>query len=119
MAAGTGPDSTSSEHSPAQPAAKLSSGAPRSISFIGPASGPEPPFPLRIEGPVIKGFGRGSKELGIPTANIPIEGLSVGGREDVESGVYFGWAGLDLKGSGNEVGIPVLPSLGTIPYLMK
>ena len=28
----------------------------------------------------------------------------MGGREDVESGVYFGWAGLDLKGSGDEVG---------------
>ena len=101
MATDTDPDSSSST---APPTAKLSSGAPRSISFIGPTPGPEPPFPLRIEGPVIKGFGRGSRELGIPTANIPIEGLSVGGREDVQSGVYFGWAGLDLKGSGNEVG---------------
>lgn len=29
----------------------------------GPDSGPEPPFPIRLEGPVIKGFGRGSKEV--------------------------------------------------------
>ncbi|GAB7360382.1 hypothetical protein MBLNU230_g8339t1 [Neophaeotheca triangularis] len=60
----------------------------------GPDSGPEPPFPLRLDGKVIKGFGRGSKELGIPTANIPLEGLSVGDHTDIESGVYYGWAGL-------------------------
>lgn len=34
------------------------------------------------------------RQLGIPTANIPLSGLSIGGHEDVESGVYFGWAGL-------------------------
>ncbi|KAK5113212.1 hypothetical protein LTR62_003548 [Meristemomyces frigidus] len=60
----------------------------------GPEEGPAPPFPLRLDGKVIKGFGRGSSELGIPTANIPIEGLSVGGHSEVESGVYYGWAGL-------------------------
>jgi hypothetical protein len=31
----------------------------------GPDSGPEPPFPLRLGGEVIKGFGRGGKEVGI------------------------------------------------------
>ncbi|KAK8157900.1 riboflavin kinase [Phyllosticta citrichinensis] len=60
---------------------------------------PEAPFPLYLSGKVIKGFGRGSKELGIPTANIPIEGLSVGGHSDLESGVYYGWAGLDFHDS--------------------
>lgn len=30
---------------------------------MGPASGPESPFPLQMEGEVIKGFGRGSKEV--------------------------------------------------------
>lgn len=64
--------------------------------IVGPDSGPEAPFPLRLAGPVIKGFGRGSKELQIPTANIPIAGLSVGGCEGVESGVYYGFASLDL-----------------------
>ncbi|KAK8211167.1 riboflavin kinase [Phyllosticta paracitricarpa] len=63
---------------------------------------PEPPFPLYLSGKVIKGFGRGSKELGIPTANIPIEGLSVGGHSDLESGVYYGWAGLDFHDSSND-----------------
>jgi len=63
----------------------------------GPAEGPENPFPLRLSGPVIKGFGRGSKELQIPTANIPIDGLRVGGCETVESGVYYGYACLDIS----------------------
>lgn len=31
--------------------------------IVGPESGPEPPFPLQMEGKVIKGFGRGSKEV--------------------------------------------------------
>src|SRR5204863_516768 len=62
----------------------------------GPDAGPAPPYPLRLSGTVVTGFGRGSKELGIPTANIPIEGMSVGGKEDVESGIYYGYAGLDF-----------------------
>ncbi|KAI5806180.1 hypothetical protein EDC01DRAFT_137607 [Geopyxis carbonaria] len=64
--------------------------------LVGPDAGPEPPYPLHLAGPVIQGFGRGSKELQIPTANIPIEGLSVGGCSDIESGVYYGFASLDL-----------------------
>lgn len=66
----------------------------------GPSTGPEPPFPIRLSGPIVKGFGRGSAELGIPTANIPLAGLSVGGNEDVESGVYYGWAGVDVDDTG-------------------
>ncbi len=31
--------------------------------IIGPDSGPEPPYPLHMEGEVIAGFGRGSKEV--------------------------------------------------------
>lgn len=42
-------------------------------------------------------------QLGIPTANIPIEGLSVGGNEQLESGVYFGWAGLDFRAAGTQL----------------
>lgn len=34
--------------------------------YAGPESGPEPPFPIRISGPIIKGFGRGSKDVGAP-----------------------------------------------------
>lgn len=31
--------------------------------IVGPDNGPAPPFPLRLDGKVIKGFGRGSKEV--------------------------------------------------------
>jgi hypothetical protein len=30
---------------------------------VGPENGPEAPYPIRLTGPVIKGFGRGSKEV--------------------------------------------------------
>ncbi|KAI4950037.1 hypothetical protein J4E91_004693 [Alternaria rosae] len=63
-----------------------------------PIAGPEtpqPPFPIKLRGPVVKGFGRGSKELGIPTANIPLSGLSIGGHDELESGIYYGWCTLD------------------------
>lgn len=74
---------------------------------------PQPPFPLKIRGPVIKGFGRGSREvqsynrflslkfmlinlqLGIPTANIPLSGLSINGHSDLDSGIYYGFCTLD------------------------
>lgn len=32
-------------------------------SIIGADSGPEAPFPLKMKGEVVKGFGRGSKEV--------------------------------------------------------
>lgn len=70
--------------------------------LAGPPS-PTPPFPIRLSGPIVKGFGRGSADLGIPTANIPLAGLSVGGNEDIESGVYFGWAGVDVDEFGKRV----------------
>ncbi|KAF4632728.1 hypothetical protein G7Y89_g5401 [Cudoniella acicularis] len=81
--------------------------APRP-AIIGPDSGPEAPFPLRMEGEVISGFGRGSKELGIPTANIPVEGVSW--IETVESGVYFGWASIHLPPSHPSLSSPSPPS---------
>ncbi|KAL5333436.1 riboflavin kinase-domain-containing protein [Aspergillus crustosus] len=61
----------------------------------GPDAGPESPFPIRFSGPVIKGFGRGSKELGIPTANIPVNGLEEALPEELGVGVYFGVVALD------------------------
>lgn len=32
-------------------------------AVAGPDSGPEPPLPIKLSGPVITGFGRGSKEV--------------------------------------------------------
>lgn len=52
--------------------------------------------PLYMEGEVIAGFGRGSKQLGVPTANIPPEAVHVdGGVSRLPLGVYFGWAQVD------------------------
>lgn len=34
--------------------------------IVGPQV-PESPYPISVSGKVVKGFGRGSKELGIPT----------------------------------------------------
>ncbi len=40
---------------------------------------------------MVKGFGRGSKELGVPTANLDI--AEVGAQaEGFAPGIYFGWA---------------------------
>jgi hypothetical protein len=39
--------------------------APRNPT-AGPETGPEQPFPIRLSGPVIRGFGRGSKEVRPP-----------------------------------------------------
>lgn len=49
------------------------------------------PAPVGMAGPVIRGFGRGSKQLGIPTANLDAQ--AQGGVVDaLPAGVYFGWA---------------------------
>ncbi|KAL1842651.1 hypothetical protein VTJ49DRAFT_4562 [Mycothermus thermophilus] len=64
--------------------------------IVGDPSGPSPPYPLRMEGRVISGFGRGSKELGIPTANLPVDDTQTPWISSTPSGVYFGWAALRL-----------------------
>ncbi|KAF1972630.1 riboflavin kinase [Bimuria novae-zelandiae CBS 107.79] len=77
-----------------------------------PIAGPDtvqPPFPLKLRGPVVKGFGRGSRDLGIPTANIPLTGLSIGGHDDLESGIYYGYASLDHST------IPALTTPSSVP----
>lgn len=66
--------------------------------------------PWFIGGPVIKGFGRGSKVLGIPTANLHAENFSDILSEHT-SGVYFGWAGLSTRGI-----YKMVMSIGWNPY---
>ncbi len=51
----------------------------------------KPITPVRIKGPVVKGFGRGSKELGIPTANLDVQILGQEILDAVPPGVYFGY----------------------------
>ena len=51
------------------------------------------PSPVRMRGEVVRGFGRGSKTLGIPTANLAAEAPGVAAAlEGLPTGVYFGWA---------------------------
>jgi riboflavin kinase len=52
-----------------------------------------PVEPWYLGGPVIKGFGRGSKVLGIPTANLPTSSFQDKMAEHT-CGIYLGWAGL-------------------------
>ncbi|GLU23095.1 hypothetical protein SLE2022_391270 [Rubroshorea leprosula] len=66
--------------------------------------------PWYIGGPIIKGFGRGSKLLGIPTANLSTEDHSTL-LSKYPSGVYFGWAGLSTRGV-----YKMVMSIGWNPY---
>ncbi|KAJ5896073.1 Riboflavin kinase [Penicillium subrubescens] len=90
----------------------------------GPDAGPESPYPVRLSGPVIKGFGRGSKDLGIPTANIPADDLSEQ-HPELTSGVYYGVVALDpqnlAQGNGAEKSssatlLPAVLSIGYNPF---
>jgi len=67
--------------------------------IIGLSKGLEPPYLLRMEGKVIRGFGRGSSQLGIPTANLPVDETLTPWIGNIASGVYFGWASLRLPSS--------------------
>eukprot|EP00741_Cyanophora_paradoxa_P014727 tig00020816_g14205.t1 len=66
--------------------------------------------PIKLRGPVVTGFRRGSKMLGIPTANLPYESFK-DVIHDQQAGVYFGWASVN----GGEVLKTVL-SIGWNPY---
>jgi len=50
--------------------------------------------PFFARGAVAQGYGRGSKKLGFPTANLPAS-LFSGRLADVAAGVYSGWAALN------------------------
>ncbi|KAL6874995.1 hypothetical protein J3F83DRAFT_729470 [Trichoderma novae-zelandiae] len=94
--------------------------------IVGMESGPEPPYPYRMEGKVISGFGRGSKELGIPTANLPVDDALTPWISNVPSGVYFGYASLALPAShpdrppsspdGSFAVFPMVMSIGYNPF---
>lgn len=54
----------------------------------------ESDLPFYAEGKVVKGFGRGSKHLGFPTANFD-EDVVAKMPSTMNNGVYFGWANVD------------------------
>jgi len=67
-------------------------------------------LPHYAKGEIVKGFGRGSKELGIPTANFPedvVEELP----EDIKTGIYFGFASVE-KGEVHKM----VMSIGLNPF---
>ncbi|KAG2228503.1 hypothetical protein INT48_007829 [Thamnidium elegans] len=68
--------------------------------LVGPET-PSSPFPFALKGIVVKGYGRGSKQLGIPTA------------AGLETGVYYGWTQIGQVGS---TVYPMVMSLGWNPY---
>eukprot|EP00937_MAST-01D_sp_MAST-1D-sp2_P001920 g1920.t1 len=74
-----------------------------------PAYGAVPITPLRLQAEVVKGFGRGAKQLGFPTANM--DRKSIGDIDHVSPGVYFGWAMVD-----NEGPFKAVSSVGLNPF---
>ncbi|KAH8311936.1 hypothetical protein KR044_008684 [Drosophila immigrans] len=67
-------------------------------------------LPIYASGEIVRGFGRGSKELGIPTANLSLEAVKAL-PNCLENGVYYGWA----KVNNGDVHKMVL-SIGWNPY---
>lgn len=82
-------------------------GFPRFEDWINNALPIEPWY---VGGPVIKGFGRGSRVLGIPTANLPTAAFS-NVLADHVCGIYLGWAGLSNQGV-----FKMVMSVGWNPY---
>nr|XP_020864183.1 riboflavin kinase [Phascolarctos cinereus] len=67
-------------------------------------------LPYFCRGKVVRGFGRGSKQLGIPTANFPeqvVDNLPC----DFSTGIYYGWASV-----GNGDVHKMVLSIGWNPY---
>ncbi|KAJ7117369.1 hypothetical protein C8R43DRAFT_1137662 [Mycena crocata] len=58
--------------------------------IVGPDC-PDSSFPILLAGPVQKGFGRGGKELGCPTANLPDDSITPISSV-AKPGVYYGYA---------------------------
>ena len=52
---------------------------------------------IKLKAKVVKGFGRGGKQLGCPTANMCP--LDLGNElNELNTGIYFGWATVNGKG---------------------
>lgn len=67
-------------------------------------------LPYFCRGQVVRGFGRGSKQLGIPTANFSeqvVDNLPA----DISTGIYYGWASV-----GNGDVHKMVVSIGWNPY---
>ncbi|OMH82050.1 Riboflavin kinase [Zancudomyces culisetae] len=67
----------------------------------------EAPFPIYLESKVISGYGRGGKELGIPTANMCEQAVEQA-LDSVSTGIYFGLCKIESE----DVIRPMVMSLG-------
>ncbi|KAI0370203.1 riboflavin kinase [Pilatotrama ljubarskyi] len=83
---------------------------------------PQKPFPIRLSGAVQQGFGRGGKDLGCPTANLPDESITPMSSV-TDTGVYYGYAQVSREKDGKvllpeEDGrvLPMVMSLGWNPF---
>ncbi|KAI0676936.1 riboflavin kinase [Trametes maxima] len=83
---------------------------------------PQKPFPIHLSGAVQHGFGRGGKDLGCPTANLPDESIAPM-TSVTETGVYYGYAQVSRERDGNVVlseeegqVLPMVMSLGWNPF---
>jgi len=54
-------------------------------------------LPFRITSKIVRGFGRGSKDLGIATANMDRAGLTQQQFADLPTGIYFGFASIEKE----------------------
>ncbi|KAF8322031.1 riboflavin kinase [Clavulina sp. PMI_390] len=93
-------------------------------SIVGPEI-PEAPYPIRLSGTIQRGFGRGGRDLGCHTANLPDDALEPI-TSVAKTGIYYGFAkvyedheGTEEKGTFAPEDLIVLPmvmSLGWNPY---
>ncbi|UJR30520.1 hypothetical protein I4U23_018049 [Adineta vaga] len=70
-------------------------------------------LPYCTLGTIVRGFGRGSKELGCPTANLD-EATVNKLPSSIDEGVYYGWAQLLTK-TDHEI-YKMVTSIGTNPF---
>ena len=80
---------------------------------------PNTPSPIRMEGEVVAGYGRGSRKLGVPTANLrPTDVASQ--TAALPLGVYFGFARLvDVDGRDTGESRKMVMNIGKRPTFVK
>ena len=89
------------------PSEKKADGNDRSVSDAFESVLPLNPA-VRLGGPVVRGFGRGSKTLGVPTANLDVAPIKKE-SDALAPGIYFGWAG--LRGNANDANSPSIENV--------
>ena len=89
---------------------------------------PSKVLPLRMTSVVVKGYGRGSTDLGIPTANLDRnagtygssggegEGVGVHTFEDLPTGIYWGFCRIGDKAGDESTVYKTACSIGYNPY---